>query len=269
MTRTTISNAPAASAAPPLQMIRADIDMRAFHRWVGSRRMMRRNAFDEGFAMHCLLTESFGELAPKPFRMITPRGRRHGPSAAQCSRGVLYGYTNAGADALREASMLYADPLQCAALQVNGLASKPMPAAWSHGQRLGFELLIRPTIRRSKRAASHPGTEWDAFIWEAIQHPKGGMKRSREDVYTDWLREQFRRRGGAQLTEEVRLKSFQRTRVIRNRGSRPIEGPDAVMSGALTITDEGKFADLLARGIGRHRAYGYGMLLLRPAAKSS
>ena len=248
-----------ATVAPPLQMIRAEIDMRSFQRWAGSRRMMSRNAFDEGYAMHCLLTESFGELAPKPFRLITPRRR------ALC--GVLYGYGYAGEDALREASSLYADPLQCAALQVDGLKSKPMPVAWRSGQRLGFEVLSRPTIRRSKRAASHPGTEWDAFLWEAIQHSKGGMKRSREDVYTEWLREQFRRRGGAQL-EQVSLNSFQRTRVIRKRGSRPIEGPDAVMSGALTVTDADEFAELLARGIGRHRAYGYGMLLLRPIAVS-
>ena len=256
MTVLTGADAAAAVTAPPLQMIRADIDLRAFHRWAGSKRMISRNAFDEGYAMHCLLTESFGPRAPKPFRMILPRGRG--------SRGgVFYGYARADATDLREAAAQYADPLQCAALQVEALKSKPMPVAWRPGQQLGFEVLVRPTIRRSKRAASHAGTEWDAFLWEAIQHPKGGMKRSREDVYRDWLREQFRRRGGAQM-KEVRLKSFQRTRVIRRRGGQPIEGPDAVMSGTLTITDEEEFAQLLAGGIGRHRAYGYGMLLLRP-----
>ena len=36
------------------------------------------------------------------------------------------------------------------------------------------------------------------------------------------------------------------------------------MQGNLTITEPEKFACLLARGVGRHRAYGYGMLLLRP-----
>ena len=254
-------------ATQPLQMIRADIDMRSFHRWAGSRRMMSRSAFDEGYAMHCLLTESFGELAPRPFRMIAPRGRKRGPSGSRRLRGVLYGYGSAGAGALRDASALYADPLQCAALQVDGLKGKPMPVAWKPGQRLGFELLVRPTIRRSKRAASHPGTERDAFLWEAIQHPQGEMARSREEVYTDWLRQQLQRRGGAQL-EEASLKSFRRTRVIRRRGAPPIEGPDAVMTGALTITDPESFTELLARGVGRHRAYGYGMLLLRPLGKS-
>lgn len=264
MTDLTRSGTPAAVTAPPLQMIRAEIDLPSFHRWAGSRRMISRNVFDEGYAMHCLLTESFGERAPKPFRMMTPRGRTRGPSGDSCLRRVLYGYGDAGADALQEASALYADPLQCAALQVDGLKSKPMPVSWRPGQRLGFEVLIRPTIRRSKRAASHPGTEWDAFLWEAIQHPEGGMKRSRKEVYADWLEEQVRRRGAQLNVDEVHLRSFQRTRIIRRRGSRPIEGPDAVMSGVLTVTDGEKFARLLARGVGRHRAYGYGMLLLRP-----
>lgn len=256
-----------AVAAQSLQMIRADIDKRSFHRWAGSRQMMSRSAFDEGYAMHCLLTESFGELAPRPFRVITPRGKQRASPRSEGSRCVLYGYGHAGADALREAAMLYADPLQCAALQVDGLKGKPMPVAWKPGQRLGFELLVRPTIRRSKRAASHPGAEWDAFLWEAVQLPQGKMARSREEVYTDWLRQQLQRRGGAQL-EEASLKSFRRTRVIRRRGSGPIEGPDAVMAGALTITDSEAFTELLTRGVGRHRAYGYGMLLLRPLEKS-
>ena len=36
------------------------------------------------------------------------------------------------------------------------------------------------------------------------------------------------------------------------------------MRGTLTITDPVEFGSLLANGIGRHKAYGYGMLLLRP-----
>lgn len=253
MTGLTTADAP--PAASPLQMIRADLDLRAFHRWAGYRRMIGRNAFDEGYAMHCLLTESFGDRAPKPFRIITPRGRG--------SRGgVFYGYGSAGAEALREAAAQFADPLQSAALQVDGLKSKPMPVTWNTGTRLGFELLARPTVRRA-RGRPNPGAEVDAFQREAERYPPRDMPRSRGDVYADWLREQFRRRGGAQLVE-ASLKSFQRTRIIRKRGARPIEGPDALMSGILTVTDGDNFARLLAKGIGRHRAYGYGMLLLRP-----
>ena len=92
------------------------------------------------------------------------------------------------------------------------------------------------------------------------------MPHGREEVYADWLSNQFDRRGGAQLDRErTRLVSFQRTRAVRKRHARHSEGPDAVMRGVLTITDPDVFSNLLAHGIGRHRAYGYGMLLLRPA----
>ena len=64
---------------------------------------------------------------------------------------------------------------------------------------------------------------------------------------------------------KTKLVSFQRTRAVRKRHARYSEGPDAVMRGILTITDSDAFSELLAHGIGRHRAYGYGMLLLRPA----
>ena len=47
------------------------------------------------------------------------------------------------------------------------------------------------------------------------------------------------------------------------------EGPDALMRGVLEITDGPAFAQLLAGGVGRHRAYGYGMLLLRPAGSQA
>ena len=59
--------------------------------------------------------------------------------------------------------------------------------------------------------------------------------------------------------------SFRRTRALRKRHARYSEGPDVVMRGVLTVTDPDAFSNLLAHGIGRHRAYGYGMLLLRPA----
>ena len=46
-------------------------------------------------------------------------------------------------------------------------------------------------------------------------------------------------------------------------------GPDATLQGALRVTGGNAFANLLARGIGRHQSYGYGMLLLRPAGNGS
>ena len=249
----------------PLQMIRTDVKIRDFQRWMGIKRLQ-----DADHAMHCLLTECFGDLAPKPFRLIVPRG---------AARGVLYGYGHAEAGALCDAAGIYADPLQAKILPGHTINSKPMPTEWRAGKRLGFETRIRPIVRLEKDTSRipsgvqrcfkegglRPGKECDAFLWEAIKHPEmGALRRSREEVYAEWLSRQFDRRGGVRL-ESAELRSFQRTRAVRKLRARHSEGPDAIMQGVLTITDADAFIALLSRGIGRHRAYGYGMLLLRPA----
>ncbi len=250
-----------------LQMIRAEVSVRKFQRWMGTRRFQ-----DPDHALHCLLIECFGDLAPKPFRLIVPRGGQ---------TGCLYGYGPVGADGLREAAAICADPLQAGIIPASTIDSKPMPAQWTAGRKLGFEVRIRPIVRlvrdtaripadveRSfKDGSLRPGKECDAFLREALQYPvKGTMQRTREAVYADWLSAQLDRIGGAELDmSRTRLVSFQRTRAFRKLRTRYSEGPDAVMQGVLTITNSAAFADLLTRGVGRHRAYGYGMLLLRPA----
>ena len=246
----------ASSVAPEtltLQMMRTEVNVREFQRWMGTRRLQ-----DPDHAMHCLLTECFGDLAPKPFRLIVPRG---------AAAGVLYGYGHADVDALRESAAICADPLQSRILPGDRMDSKPMPWHWQAGKRLGFEVRIRPVVRRTRNAKDRPEKECDAFLHEALQYPeKGGMKRGREQVYAKWLSGQFDRKGGAALdVGKTKLVSFQRTRAVRRLHARHSEGPDAVMRGVLTVTDSGPFAALLSQGIGRHRAYGFGMLLLRPA----
>ena len=105
---TTTLNDQAATAA--LQMVRAEVNVRDFQRWMGTRRLQ-----DPDHARHCLLTECFGDLAPKPFRLMVTRG---------ASTGCLYGYGHADAVALREAAAVCADPLQ-----------SRHPACWRHGQQ--------------------------------------------------------------------------------------------------------------------------------------
>ena len=248
---TTLTDAPPRTAT--LRMVRAEINLREFNRWMGCKRLR-----DPDHAMHCLLAECFGrELAPKPFRFIAPRGG---------STGVLYGYGTTDVDALRGTARICADPLQSRVMPPHRLDSKPMPKSWKVGLKLGFEVRVRPIVRCG-RGSDRPGKERDAFLSEAIRHPKGEMNRSREQVYAEWLSDQLDRLGGARLDmERTKLVSFQRTRAYRKRrGRRYSEGPDALMRGIITITNSQAFANLLARGVGRHRAYGYGMLLLRPA----
>ena len=275
MTTAMIADKDAATTTETLHLIRADIDVLHFRRWMGSRRIV-----DDDHAMHCLLAECFGDMRPQPFRLMLPRDGRH---------GTLYGYARSSADELRDEASLFACPLQTRAMPLASLDSKPMPSAWQAGRRLGFEVRIRPVVRPTKNAGRRecdrhylrekkdgsrqtcphcrPRKECDAFQYEAIKHPKGEMRLTREEVYREWLQKRFEHKGGAILDlNTAELVSFRRTRAVRKLHRLYSEGPDVLMRGELEISDGTKFAEMLAGGIGRHKAYGYGMLLLRPTA---
>ena len=239
-----------------VHMVRAEIDLGAFYRWAASRQLMTHRVFDEGYAMHCLLTEVFGDHAPKPFRLITH-------DRAGSTRGLLYGYSGQNADQLVHLAATYSDPLQALTIPCESVQTKVMPVEWSEGRRLGFEVLVRPVTRRT-RNADRPGTEKDAFQPPETRVLERDAPLSREDVYVQWLSVQMERHGRVKV-EECRLHSFRNVRVIRKRRGPPIAGPSAVMRGTLIIRDGEAFSQLLERGVGRHRSYGYGMLLLRPS----
>ncbi len=51
--------------------------------------------------------------------------------------------------------------------------------------------------------------------------------------------------------------------VVRKFDTPPILGPDVTCSGNLIVENPERFEQLITNGIGRHRAYGYGMTLFR------
>lgn len=242
------------NATRQLQMLRATIDNRSFNRWMGERRLI-----DPDHAMHCLLAECFGGIGPKPFRHITPRNS---------AKSILYGYGRFDATRINEELEACADPLQSAIICPNQIDCKQMPTKWRIGLRLGFEARVRPIVRVPREPGAAGRQERDLYQHEAMKFGPGMRNRGREAVYADWLSRQIARIGGAELEfESTKLVAFQRIRSIRRFGQRHSEGPDAVIRGVLEITDSDRFVNLLSRGVGRHRAFGYGMVLLRPAPR--
>ena len=255
-----------------LNLIRVPVAIHHLARWAGERGWVRRRSgivgFDEGRALHHLIGEVFGPDAFGPFRLLVP---------PRCTRGNLYAYSTLNAEELREAASVQAWPDHLGILSLDGLAGKPMPHVWRVGQRLGFDLHTRPVrrLRHDLETSSgkiRKGQEIDAFLLEALRRypdvPDGMVQgnRIRQAVYLDWLSERLGSAAQLDLSAS-RLARFRRVRVAR--GDRGPEGPDATIHGSLTVNDPVSFAALLARGVGRHRAYGYGMLLLRPPNRPS
>src|SRR5690606_33137501 len=110
------------------------------------------------------------------------------------------------------------------------------------------------------------GAEVDAWLVEALHRfPEGpleaiGEKLRRDEVYARWLVERLR---GAATVKSARMTRIEQSRVSRKDASP--HGPDVTLQGELSVIDGVAFAEKLRRGVGRHTAYGYGMLLLRPA----
>ena len=240
------------------------IDLKRLDRWADERaRTRKRNAhirFDRGRTVHHLLTEVFGRQALKPFRLMVASGHL---------TANLYAYSNKDREELRDAAANFALPGHLEVLDSDRILTKSMPIKWREGQRLGFEVQAWPVRRVSRPFRTSKGglvgdkgkagsTELDAFLLEALRNPETRL--TRKEIYMGWLQEQL---GAAADLDRVEsgLTRFQRVRVAR--GNTMVEGPQALFHGVLTVNDPRTFAGLLRRGVGRHRAYGYGMLLLR------
>jgi CRISPR system Cascade subunit CasE len=89
-----------------------------------------------------------------------------------------------------------------------------------------------------------------------------GLKR--DDVYRDYLVERL---AGASI-EASRLVQFRLRQFMRPRKDRSVSGktlPEAVIEGRLRVEDPGKLIEAIGAGVGRQRAYGFGMLRLQPS----
>ena len=251
-------------------LIYAPLDMRAVNRWAGQRGLVQRGAFDEGYAFHILLSEMFGKATLRPFRLFASERRR---------TATLYAYADTDEHALRRTAEVTATPDCLTALDPQKLLSKRMPGKFQSGQRLGFDIRVRPVRRLRDELQDHgsgqvlaKGAEVDVFRVSALHRfPHGRADEdanarkageTRGKIYTEWLAERF---GNAVVIDEnqCRLAAFRRTRVLRGDGVGP-EGPDATFHGVLTVREPTEFSARVRNGVGRHKAYGFGMLLLRP-----
>lgn len=237
-----------------LNLISLPIDVRAFRIWAAHRNL----SFDEGAALHHLLGESFGKSVLQPFRLMVAPG---------AVNATLYAYTQTDKASLVQAGEETGMPDALSVCDPSRIAVKSMPQTWANGRQLAFDLRVRPVRRLINSVGGiRKGAEIDAFLAEALRrHPEGPSpddKIDRDAVYRNWL---SARLGAAAEVTQVRIACFERTIALRN--GKKCEGPDVTFHGELTIRDGDEFADRLAKGIGRHAAYGYGMLLLRPSRK--
>lgn len=240
-----------------LAMLQFAPDLAHLLRWAEARRLVQGGSQDDlGYALHAVLRAAFDALAPAPFVLLRDSAR---PAR-------LLAYSPHAPEALRAHAASFAEPDALAALGYASMADKIMPERFAVGCYLGFTLRARPTVRTDRGGARARPRERDAFL-AAIEGTAPGDGPDRAAVYQDWLARRLTA-GGATVAHLL-LDGFRLSRATRRNAARqlkPLTYPEASFSGVLRVDDPARFAALLAHGVGRHCAFGFGMLLLRPAS---
>lgn len=247
-----------------LSLVRIAVDRPALTAFAISRRL---SDDDLGYALHLALRLRYGAAAPQPFRLEDPSGRSpfvigYAPDPATLDAAQLLPPTDPALEAI------FADAPQY----------RVMPSSWQAGARFRFKVRVRPLVRyggRIRTARANAGTamlskagEVDAFI-AACDKAGSDAVLDREAVYRNWL---ISRLSPAATVEDALIDRMQRIRTRRSlhngKGTHASESHEATFSGTLAVADGAVFAGLLARGVGRHTAFGFGMLTLAPPGPS-
>jgi len=278
--------------SPELYLLRMELPMGGLVA-LARRRGLAVRELDEGQAVHCALGELFKDKAPRPFALPGHRARRRDPDRPP-DRLEVHAYSRLPKAEL----MASADAFGAVALHdgfdQGSLRERRLPARFP--EQVGFTVRLCPVARlsgsvdvtvqppgkavpvrieRRVRGAKKRGREVDAFEAACIAAALAGeppvASGRRGEIYQAWFERLIGRADGVELMRS-RLLAQRATHLWRRdhgaqRRSHRLCRPEIVVSGVLQITDQEKFRELLARGIGRHKAFGFGMLLLRPAGE--
>lgn len=246
-----------------LHLVRVPFRVDALVRLARMRGVSVRN-LDEGYFAHSILREIWQEIAPAPFLL------RGGGNALQA-----WGYSIADHEQLRERAAR-AEPHLIGALDggPSAVESKAIPS-FAAGKRIGFLVRVCPIVRLSNGRGGKKGREVDAFLARCWASGDDQVV-SREATYSEWFADRVTPQRSGFRVERVSVDAFQRERFVRRtqRGSdgvrrgKTIERPDVRLSGELVVENPDLFAETLGRGIGRHKAFGFGMLLLARPGES-
>ncbi len=269
-----------------LNLVRVVLDRRELLRIARDHRLPR--GADDGYVLHAGLAQLFATSSEPAEVPLRPFAVDDTSPVAASRPDLLYllGYAD-----LDEGGLLSRMRPDVRVRLVRHCATRAVPVIEA-GVRAIFHVRACPTVR-----TKHPGEhgprldargrrksrEVDAWIASRLpswtdEPPAVGrpFERSsaewtdRERVYGLWLAKELGRGGAAELEDGVRLAAFAREAVYRRGESavprrRAMERPNAVLEGTLRVREPTAFRALLRRGVGRHRAFGFGMLLLRPA----
>lgn len=214
---------------------------------------------DEGYLAHVVMRELWKHTAPTPFVLRGQGGEMD-----------AWGYSSMDAAALVDQAEACGERSLLGVLRdLDAIASRPMPS-FARGRQIGFAVRACPVVRLAGPRSGHrAGAEVDAFLARCFAAGQG-TPISREDVYREWLKRTMSQPAvtGVRVLR-VRVAGMTRERLVRRthqkaRETHRLERPDVHFEGDMVVEDGNRLLGYLAHGVGRHRAFGFGALMLTP-----
>ena len=230
-------------------MVHIELKTPALVSWA---RAGKHSLADVEYLVHSAMRLSFGKSAPQPFEVFD-----NGDKTLK-----VLGYSDSSGEELKEEMVFCAEPLLMSVIPPETIHSKAMPSYWVKERTFGFRVRCCPISRRSEENGRI--IERDAFLAACERAPE--EKIDRESVYGEWLSDRITSFKGAEIID-MQMKAFRLREFRRRDEKRKIQHmtrPEVIFDGILKVVDSSGFASMLKDGIGRHKAFGFGAILLRP-----
>ena len=202
--------------------------------------------------IHQVLTETFGPAVPKPFHFFETQNFKLLTYSPYPSSELF----NLG---LERKGRARGWELVSKALDLPSMEAIPFPNSWATGTRYRFGVRTRPVTRISHAKERGLPRECDVFLHAVARKKENDPGRQADGLPFLVCRT------GCQRRREVRTGSdtgYDEEAGLP-KGAPSLDGPDVTFTGSLEVCDPKLFSDFVGRGVGRHRAFGFRMLLLQ------
>jgi len=147
------------------------------------------------------------------------------------------------------------------------IESKPFHPALSVGQRLRFMLRANPAFRAGRKSEEGAGRRHDVVMnrkRNAAGDDEASPRHREREAGLAWLAARSERAGFAFDADEVSVSGYLQHRLPRGGGRPDVRFSSLDFEGILTVADPDAFMATIARGLGPAKAFGCGLILIRP-----
>lgn len=227
---------------------------------------------DTGYIVHAALAALYEKQAPRPFYIQPERRTSQAGTACITVLGYFDSQTDIFSESFREKNSFSQEILRW-----EMSAAKRMPTQFDAGTRLRVDVRMCPVVRTTtfRKDKADKSEELDAFLaahnYQSQNSLEAGENKRLEPidrftVYQSWALERLSRNG--MDIESLSIDGFQLAPVSRRnkeRAFRSTQRPAIEVSATVSVNNPESFAAAIRLGIGRHKAFGFGMLRLSPA----